>query len=278
MSSKYIDLIRDRIRRDKNLIIIVTGETGSGKSTIGIRLGEVLDPSFNINHIVFSAEAFINLLNSGKLKKGNVIVFDEAGVGIPAKEWYDISNRLFNYVLQTFRHDNLIVIFTCPTIGFIDNDSRKLLHYIIEAKNIDELVQQNITKIYTVQHNPRLNKNYYPELKIKGDKISPVRFNHPKNLDLIEEYKDKKREFTDELNKNAEALIKKNKEKKNKKPVNIRKIKTEIKRKRDFYSKTTKKGKTKFDLLLIHAHYKTQGVSRDTAYGIKKDLEAEYNV
>lgn len=273
----FIDTIKQRIADDKNVIIINTGQTGSGKSFVALELGEVLNPgTFGIHRVVFNAEAFMELLNSKTLKKGDVIIFDEAGVGIPAKEWYEISNRLFNYVLQTFRHDNLIVIFTTPSIGFIDGDSRKLIHYIIETKRIDKVVNQNICRIYEVQHNARLNKNYYKILKFKGVHVNPIRFNKPSEQ-LIKPYLQKKREFTEELNKNAEVLIKKNKEKKLDKKVNVKEVLTEIKNKLDFYSKERLNGNYVVDANLIHGHYDYKGLTFRQALFIKKSLEAELN-
>ena len=46
--------IRNRIRKNRNLIALFIGDTGSGKSLSSIRLAERVDPNFNVDRIVFT--------------------------------------------------------------------------------------------------------------------------------------------------------------------------------------------------------------------------------
>ena len=96
-------------------------------------LAEQIDPAFDISRVVFGADEFINLLNTDEsLVKGSVIMWDEAGVGMPAREWYSLSNRIISYVVQTFRVKGYILIMTTPSLKYIDSQIRALFHGIAE--------------------------------------------------------------------------------------------------------------------------------------------------
>ena len=57
--------IRNRIKKNRNLIALFIGDTGSGKSYSSIRLAETIDPGFSVDRIVFTVEDFMKLINSG---------------------------------------------------------------------------------------------------------------------------------------------------------------------------------------------------------------------
>ena len=133
----FVDLFRRRIRNNKNCLVIFTGDTGSGKSYGALRFAEKLDPEFNEKRIVFTPDKFLEIIRHDKeLHSGNVIIFDEAGVGMASREWYSIQNKILSYVLQTFRFKNLIVIFTVPDFTYIDSQARKLFHFYFETSKI----------------------------------------------------------------------------------------------------------------------------------------------
>ena len=168
-------------------------------------IAKLIDPTFNVKErVVFEADKFMELLNSGKLNRGSVIIFDEAGVGIPAREWYSISNKMLNYVMQTFRNLNLGVIFTTPSFDYIDVGTRKLFHSYIETLAIDYKRELVITKWLEVQYNPQIGKLYFKYPRIRDEKGSIVKITrfliHKPSQDLIDAYENKKKNFTNKLN------------------------------------------------------------------------------
>lgn len=197
-------------KKDKNFQGIFCGDTGSGKSLSAISFAEKLDPNFNADNIVFSASEFMEVINSGKLKKGACIVFDEAGVGIPAREWYNISNKLLNYVMQTYRHQNWIVLFTVPDFSFIDSGSRKLFHCYFETVKIDFRRKLCLIKPLFIQNNPRMGKFYfkYKYFWVNGKKqrITKLWIDLP-SRELQKEYTKKKEKFTAWLNRGAQLGV-----------------------------------------------------------------------
>ena len=107
----WVRYIHQRIKQNKNFLGFISGPTGSGKSWSSISIAEQLDPTFTDERIVFSGIELMKLINSDKLKKGSVIVFEEAGIGMSNKNWQSTINKMLNFLIQTFRHRNFVLIF-----------------------------------------------------------------------------------------------------------------------------------------------------------------------
>ena len=84
------------------------------------------------------------------------IGFDEAGVGMNARDWYTIQNKILGMILQTFRHRNLMTVFTVPHISFIDVQARKLFNIAIVAQGYDKEQRLGFTKFYFMKKGRRL--------------------------------------------------------------------------------------------------------------------------
>ena len=209
--------IRKRLKKtNQNFLGVICGQTGSGKSYSALTICKEIDPSFDIDRVTFTPEQFMELLNSGKLKKGNMILFDEAGVGMPAREWMRISNKVLSYVLQTFRHENLGIIFTVPSFDFVDVQLRKLFHAYMETLVINYREKWCKIKYMEMQYNPKYGKIYYkyPRCYMNGKIVVIKALKIPKPpQDLINKYEKKKKRFTSHLKKDAETIIKKTKKK-----------------------------------------------------------------
>ena len=238
--------IQDRLlHNNENWLCVVCGDTGSGKSYSALRLAEKICPKrFNINNVVFSAEEFMSVLNSGKLRKGDVIVWDEAGVGLPAKEWYDLINKMITYIMQTFRRDNLAVIFTVPAMSLVTSDVRKLFHAYIETVSKNKRKGYVVTKFMNIERNPRTDKLYFKYLhKIEegmSKKITSTRFFLPSSKEFIKRYEEKKAVFSETLKKDVESELKLQKIEKLKKKslFSIEEIVQEVKKYPERYIKT----------------------------------------
>lgn len=213
-----VEDVKNRINYyNKNWLCCICGETGSGKSYTAMKIAESIDPNFNINRVVFTAEKFMALLNSEQLKKGDVIIWDELQVSHDARTFMSLQNRLINYVLQSFRHLNLGVIFTSPDLSMIDVNIRRLLHVLVETSGSINLEKQAcIVKWLNVKNNPRMNKIYYIYPRITKDgmikEVRKMEIYLPSQR-LIEQYEKKKLEFSKTLRKGVEEEIQGIKEK-----------------------------------------------------------------
>ena len=135
-----IPWIENRITGNRNANLVFVGDTGSGKSYAAISLAEQVDPNFSADRIVFTTREFISLVNSD-LPKGAVIIFDDAGLGIPAREWQRLSAKIFGKLFQGFRYKNLVSMITVPDISFIERQSRLLMHLYFEATDTQGIMK-----------------------------------------------------------------------------------------------------------------------------------------
>lgn len=224
-SSHLIELVKERFKRNKNWLCFFVGETGSGKSYAAMTLAKALDPMFNVNRIVFTVEDFVNLITEGNLKEGDIILYDEAGVDMDSRTWYEFSNKAMRYILQTFRRDNIGVIFTVPDISFVDKTARKLTHVIVETEYINYQKKRVVCRWFEIQNSRRYDKTYYVFPKFydengRANIISRVYFGMPPS-GLVKQYEEKKKAYTDGLKREIQEgiLNKKNLEKLRKKRI-----------------------------------------------------------
>ena len=205
-----VKYIKYRIKCNKNFLAILTGPTGSGKSWTALSIGELLDDNFNIGRVVFSGTELMKLINSNELKSGSVVIWDEAGVNLSNRNWQSGINKMMNLLLQTFRHRNIILIFTVPYQDFVDAATRKLFHGEFQTVSINKAKKTCMIKPKLMQYNANMKKMYYHYLIVKGPngggKIR--RWNVPKpSSELIKSYEKKKTRFTDGLNASVEMTM-----------------------------------------------------------------------
>ena len=206
--SYFTNYIRDRIIRNKNFLAVIVGGTGSGKSWSALKLGEMLDPNFNINNVVFTGKEFMGLVNGEvkELNSGSCLIFDEIQIALGHKSHQSIQSKLLNYILSTFRHKNFVLFFTTPFFGFIDASARKLLHAKLETISINKTKEQTILKPLLLQINQDTSKVYRKYLVVKSDgkyrKVKRLRLGRPSEK-LICDYEEKKNKFTKELNEHV---------------------------------------------------------------------------
>lgn len=195
-------------KQNKNWLSIITGQTGSGKSWSALSLAEKIDPSFDTSKVVLRPENFMEKVAEREWGQGDVVVFDEAGAGMSAKAHMTKKNRIIDQVLQTFRRQNIAVIFTVPSKSNVDKSVRRLLHTYIETKTIDYINERNHLKWLEMDYNQKTDKIYYKYPKRRTDsgalkKIKTVKMGKPSES-LIKAYEEKRSKYQD--SKNSEFL------------------------------------------------------------------------
>ncbi len=199
---------------------LVTGPTGSGKSMTLLRLGEVIDPNFSIRNVQFDLLGLMRLINGeyGELKRGAVILLDELGIAASARDWQKKSNKVFNFLLQTWRIKGFIFLAAVPSADFVDSNARKLFHSRMETLGIDYENKQVRIKPLLLQFSQGTGKLYnkYLIVRIKNKgktKIKLMRVGLP-SAELIKQYELKKQTFVDALNKSIQRDLEKEESKK----------------------------------------------------------------
>ena len=217
----FIKKVHNRIESGKNALIVVVGQTGSGKSLASIQLmrglylyrcGKEPDGDLLIDHISFKAHKFMQVMkdvstklkeDKSKIKRGDIWLWDEVGVDAGHKESMTVKNRTLGWLTQTFRNLQQVIFFTTPSISFIDASIRKLLHYYVEALYVEKKMKVCVMKPLEMQYNVRQDKIYYHNLlyPTKEGTIEVDRMGVQKISDELEDkYEEKKNEFTDDLN------------------------------------------------------------------------------
>jgi ABC-type dipeptide/oligopeptide/nickel transport system ATPase component len=197
---------------NKNVYSVAVGQVGSGKSYTAMSIGCLLDPDFNIDNIAFTPTEFLSAMDvaSKRKKHGQVIIFDEMGVGMASRSYMSIQNRLTSEFLQTARHLRLISIFTVPTMGFIDKQARLVVHNILRISRH----QDNPPKIHPLLSsvNPLLegkDYNYAPRGVIgeKWVKFPEIIWDVMPPKELLKAYEEKAGAWKDKLRKDNLALF-----------------------------------------------------------------------
>lgn len=224
----WVKYIRSRISKKKNFLGFISGPTGSGKSWAGLSICHQIDPDFGPERIVTSMRQLMRLINSGKLKSGSCILWDEAGIDISSKNWQSLTNKLINFLMQTFRHQRFILVFTSPHLDFIDASTRKLFHAELQTQSIDYNARTTKLKPYLIQYNSRNRKFYYKYLRVRTlhRGVAPLKYWHvPKPPQwLIEAYEEIKNQFTMKLNQDIEKQLDEIEANKSKKPQDKREL------------------------------------------------------
>jgi len=202
--------INNRFLRNKNILVGITGATGSGKSYTSQRVAELwyefrFKKEFPTEtHTCFSIGELMKMLSSGKLKKGELLIFEEAGANLGALDFQNKVSKIFTFVLQSFRSMNVGIIFNLPVLTMLNKSARLLLHAHFITVGID--FDKKVCKIKPLFHqlNQQMGKSYwkYMRISMKGNVVPLERFNYKMpSADLVKIYEAKKFRFVTELSK-----------------------------------------------------------------------------
>lgn len=173
VANYYLSAVYTQVHKQKfNYLGSIVGRPRTGKSLWGCTSGVLLDPTFwddFENRIVYDAKSFMRALNRlSKLKiLGGVILWDEAGVGLPAREWYDMSNKAINYAVQVAGVYRPIIYFITLDLTYIDTQPRKVLNSLQEMNRTNN--KYSISKPYNINVDKKRGKIYfkYPRMIMK---------------------------------------------------------------------------------------------------------------
>lgn len=204
------------IENNKNVLLCLTGSTGSGKSYITLRIAELwydyhFKKPFPISHVCFTIEEVLELINSKTLKRGDIIILEEAGVNLGSLDFQTKLSKLFTYILQSFRSMNLALFFNLPILSMLNKQARLLLHCNFVTMGIDFKEQTSKVKPFFHQTNVGTGKIYpkYMRVKIKKDVVPVKRFVYSiPSKEVREGYEKKKSDFLNKLTTDTLQKIK----------------------------------------------------------------------
>ena len=199
-------LARRTLKQNRNALITVLGDTGSGKSYACLRIlermNEIVNPGTkpDIRNCARTLPEFMERLKY--VKKGDVLILEEVGVNLSASTWASKINRIMNHIMQTFRTQNLVVLLNLPNPKMLDINARRLLHGRITMKGINIPAKLSKISFKRRQYNSEFDKEYWKYLRTSINrrevKIPTKTLNKPADW-LCEEYEKRRKEYTDRL-------------------------------------------------------------------------------
>jgi DNA-binding CsgD family transcriptional regulator len=211
------------IVNNKNVLSVITGQTGSGKSYQDLRRAELwykyhFNEELPPENVCFSILEAMNIISSGKLRKGEIIILEEAGTSLGSLDFQNRICKLFTYVLQSFRSMNIAIFFNLPYLSMLNKQARMLLHVHFQTHGINLSTKTAKSKCFFRQVNQDTGKVYNKYLRIKhnGRTQTLKRFNYTiPSQELIDVYEDKKDRFlgdiTHDFSKEIASIINKRK-------------------------------------------------------------------
>jgi hypothetical protein len=211
---KYFD---NRFKNNKNVLGVSLGGTGTGKSYRDLRIAELwykyhFKKEFPVKNICFGVLEAMKLLSGGELRKGEIIIFEEAGVNMGSLDFQNKVSRMFNYVLQSFRSMNIGILFNLPYLTMLNKQARMLLHFSMESAGVDPKQKKNYckTKFHQVNQTTGVIYKKYLRTKVNGKirKVKKMEYTLPSEY-LWKAYERKKDFFLTTLtDKNVNELKK----------------------------------------------------------------------
>ena len=202
----YRKVYRDVWLRKKNAGFIVTGPTGSGKSEFALKLAQDLEPTFNVERVVYTAEDFLKLIiegdSKGKIGIGKAIIFDETShdEAMDSRSSLSQTNKQMAALSTIYRALRLIVIYVAPNLNQIDSRVRAIsITGLFQLKSIDYVRQMSKADLFWSVQNSRTGDVYYKRPRIISDEgkrvvCMSVKLSRPKKK-LRKEYEAKKMLF-----------------------------------------------------------------------------------
>jgi len=141
-------------KKDKDYIICIDGNEGSGKSWFGFQIGKYIDPSLGLSRVVFNAEQFRQAVF--KAKKGQVVIYDEAFTGLSSRASLSGINRALVSLMMQMRQKNLCIILILPTFFLLDKYAA-----LFRSKVLFHVYENSGRRGYFRLYNSRLKKYLY---------------------------------------------------------------------------------------------------------------------
>lgn len=107
-----LDLIKDLYKKDWDMVIIVDGDEGSGKSVLAQQIAYYCDPTLIIDRICFTPETFKKAVL--RATAGQSVVYDDSYSGMSSRGAMLFINQMLINLLTLMRQKKLFVFIVIP--------------------------------------------------------------------------------------------------------------------------------------------------------------------
>jgi KaiC/GvpD/RAD55 family RecA-like ATPase len=209
MLFKATDVI-ERLKKGLYTFILVTGLPGTGKSSVCIRLAELINleikkefdkqydlGDIKVQNIMDDLLEFIRFTKSAN-KKGKIGIIEEVSVLFGSRRAMAQENVAVGRILDTCRKLETIVIANAPIFTSIDSHMRAMAHVLIETDHINKTQGVVVSRAWRLQTNPHTGKTYRHRFTRASRDVTHF-FTKKSNSGVWDEYELKKDKFLDNL-------------------------------------------------------------------------------
>ena len=170
-----------------HLVLVTANRLRLGKTYAAMRLGEALDPDFDIEHVGFDTQWYVK--QADKSQRGCILVLDEPNRAAGNRNWYSEENRGFAEYLQTNAYRGIHGLFPLPHQHLMDN--------AVTGVCTSQIVMMSPGhgQVYLFERD-QLNRSYNTYTPRWGDL-----FLKPPSATLAHAYEKKRDEYTRQRNK-----------------------------------------------------------------------------
>lgn len=129
LTEKFARYLRKRIKDKRQNIVVISGPTGSGKSTLGIRLIRLMNPDINLEECyIYGYTDFAKVLADGPQQGGRILLFDEGSVILNSLSGQSAEGNGIIVLLDILRSWGMTIIICLPK--FTDLNARARAHLV----------------------------------------------------------------------------------------------------------------------------------------------------
>lgn len=153
--TKYLDKLKIAVnKKDKDLVLLIDGYEGAGKSTFAQHIGRYLDPSLSLEKICMTADEFKQAIIDAQ--KGECVIYDEAVTGLTSSDSISRIGKLLKSMMMQMRQKNLFVIVILPVVFELNKYA-----VLSRAKGLFHIYEKNGKRGFFVGYNRKdLRKMY----------------------------------------------------------------------------------------------------------------------
>jgi hypothetical protein len=199
-----VDFIEARKRKGLYSLILTSGLPGTGKSSIDLRLAELISLKLTGKNIITEENIIddilplIRFLKNAREDEVCIAIVEEISVLFPSRRAMSHDNVVIGKLLDTARKKQVILLANAPLWPSIDSHIRALGNIYLETLRINKKEGVVICKPLRLQTNPGTGKTYFHRLKRSGKDVHRIIFRRP-NTKTWAGYELKKDKFIDEL-------------------------------------------------------------------------------
>jgi hypothetical protein len=168
---------RRRLADDWDVMMVIDGERGSGKSALAQEIGRRMDPRFSVDQVALSAREMLRLY--GTLRRGQVAVYDESALGLLSRGFMSEEAIALVQAALIGRKLGIVTVLAIPDLMILDVAFREsILKYRITVERRDE-GERGTAWVHVRHFSPRYTRSDRRGLYLDRE-WNPLRWNDPR--------------------------------------------------------------------------------------------------